>query len=55
MTVSKGSKTYSIRECTQDWSVFNEDTAVSICYKVDKKLCKTEEELKKYIEENDMF
>ena len=55
MNISKGEKTYIIRECKNHWSVSDETTAVSVCFKVEKELCKTKAELIEYIKSNDMF
>lgn len=55
MIVKKGDKIYIVKECKNYWSVSEETTAVSVCFKVDKELCKTEAELTQYIEKNNMF
>ena len=55
MVIKKGSEIYTVRECKNYWSVSKEATAVSVCFKVSKDLCKNEAELKKYIEKEEIF
>lgn len=55
MNILKGNKNYTVKECKSYWSVSEETTGVSVCFKVDKELCKTEAEMKEYINNNDLF
>ncbi len=55
-TVSKNGKTYKIKECSKYWSVSTEEGELSVQYKVDKKLCDTEQSLRDYIlSHNEIF
>lgn len=55
MTIAKGEKSYTVRECKNHWNVTTNAGGLSVNYEVDKALCKTEEELAEYIKNNDMF
>ncbi len=54
-TIFKDEEGRLLCECKDYWSVCISGNALSVQYKVDKELCKTEEELAEYIKHNVMF
>lgn len=55
MKVTKNGKTYIIKECKNHWSVSEESAAFSLCFNVDKEICKTEADIIEYVNNNDLF
>ncbi len=55
MKIIKGDKEYTITERKGYWSVALSSGALSVDYQVSKELCKTEAELREYIQKEKMF
>lgn len=55
MIVTKNGKTYSITEHRDKWKVKISSEKLSVAYDVSKKLCPTEEILREYIMNDDIF
>lgn len=54
-TVQKNDKTYTVKECKNHWNISTEIGKLSVSYQVPKDMCATFEELKQYIESENMF
>lgn len=54
-TVQKNDKTYTVKECKNHWNVSTAIGKLSVSYQVPKDICATIEELKQYIESENMF
>lgn len=55
MVIQKDGNMYSITELNSKWIVKAEEGKVSIACEISKDICSTIDELKKYIQENDLF
>lgn len=55
MRIEKNEKTYEVTECQKHWSVRLQSGALSATFQVSKDICKTEAELRDYIEKENMF
>lgn len=55
MTIQKGDRRFTVRECKKSWSVLREIGGVSVTYNVSKELCKSEAELLEYVKNSDIF
>ncbi len=55
MKVEKGEHIYTITETANAWNVKTDISKLSVSYNVSKKICKTIDDVKKYIAENDIF
>ena len=54
-TVKKNEKTYIIRECKNHWNVSADSGRLAVSYRVFKDVCPTFEDLKAYIENENIF
>lgn len=54
-TVRKNDKIYIVKECKNHWSISTTIEQLSISYQVPKDMCATFEELKQYIENENLF
>ena len=55
MIIEKNGKCYEIVEKSNCWAVTTKTGALSVTVEVDKKICKTESELKNYIYKEEIF
>lgn len=55
MLVTKNNKVYTVKETETKWVVSTENGKISIAYDIPKDVCKTTEDLKKYVTDNDLF
>lgn len=55
MIVEKNGKQYEVTEWKNHWSVMWKNGAVTARFQIPKNLCKTEEEIKAYIQIETMF
>ena len=55
MTVTKGERTYTVRENTASWLVTLPGEKLTVEYSVSKNLCADFESLKKYIQDEKLF
>ena len=55
MNIEKGENIYTIAETANAWSVKNDISKVNVSYSIPKELCKTIDDVKTYIAENDIF
>lgn len=55
MTIKKGGKEYTVKDCNGYWSVTLAAGALSVEYKVSKEICKTENELREYVKAEELF
>lgn len=55
MIIKKESNIYSVAEAKDKWVVKLEGGKVSIAYEIPKGICYTIDELKMYIQEDDLF
>lgn len=55
MKIEKDEHIYTITETPNTWSIKTDFSKLDISYSVPKEICKTTEDIKKYIAENDIF
>lgn len=55
MVINKGEKEYKVREKQECWVVLHNIGELSVEYKIPKNICKNEEELREYIEKEELF
>lgn len=55
MVIEKQDKSYTVNECKNHWTLKHTVNGLSVSYKIDKDLCKTEDELCEYVLSNEMF
>lgn len=55
MIVEKNGKLYELNERKNHWSVILKSGALSVDFQVSKDICTTVEELKEYIQKDNMF
>lgn len=55
MKIKKSNKEYTIKERKSFWSIALSSESLSVDYQVSKELCKTEAELREYIQKEKMF
>lgn len=55
MTIEKNGKVFTVRENKNSWTVVRAEGRVSVSCNVPKEICRTFDELKAYIAENDLF
>jgi len=55
MIVEKSGKQYEVAERRRHWSVVLKSGSLTVDFQVSKDICATIEELKKYIQKEDMF
>lgn len=55
MNISKGEKQFTIKECKNHWSVERKIGKLTVDIQVPKDICKTSDELKEYIEQEETF
>jgi len=55
MTITKNEKEYTIAEYTDYWRVTRSSGGLTVEYKVNKDICKTEKDLREYIESENIF
>ena len=53
--IKKGDKNYEVTENKSQWTVHLSYGNLKVAYKISKKDCPTIEELKEFIEQNDVF
>ena len=53
--IEKNGKIYEIKECAGCWTVILKEGILSVEIKVPKEICETEEDLKLYIEKENIF
>lgn len=44
-----------IEECTNYWKVIKKSGVLSVCYKIDKEICTSKDEVIEYIKNNKLF
>ena len=55
MIIEKNSKSYTITELSDKWTVKAENGKLSVAFDISKKICTTADELQDYVLQNDMF
>ncbi len=55
MIILKNDYKYIVKESTSKWIVEKKSDKLSVVFDISKEICKTEDELKKYILSNDLF
>ena len=55
MFIEKNGKIYEVSERSKHWSVVWKSGALSADFQVSKDICKTESDVKSYIEKEEMF
>ena len=55
MTITKHGKEYTIAECAGYWRITRSSGGLTVEYKVNKDICKTEKDLREYIESENIF
>ncbi len=55
MTITKGEKTFSVKENKKSWTVSRNVSGVALSVNVPKELCRDFESLAQYVRENDLF
>lgn len=55
MMIEIKGKNYEVIENEKKWKIQKEDGKVKLVYEVSKKDCKTQEELKRFITDNNLF
>lgn len=54
-TVTKGEKVYTVKECVKHWTVSATNGKLKVDYQIDKEICKTREDVEKYIASESAF
>ena len=55
ITITKNNKAYVVTELKHDWKLSVASLPVTIDYKIPKEACKTIEDLKRYVLNNELF
>ncbi len=55
MTITKGEKTFSVKENKKSWTVSRNVSGVALSINVPKELCQNFESLVQYVQANDLF
>lgn len=55
MYITKNGKEYSVTEYRDKWTVKSDSDKLSVAFDVSKNICKTSEELRKYVLKSDLF
>ena len=55
MIIEKKGKVYIVKESASKWAVKTENGKLHVTYEVPKTLCPSEEDLRKYIEQDDII
>ena len=55
MNIEKGENIYTVAETVNGWSIKTDISKVGVSYSIPKEICKTIDDVKKYIAENDIF
>lgn len=55
MKITKGEKFYFVNELSGKWFLKRKEGEMTVKFEVPKEICATEEELRRYVLENDMF
>lgn len=55
MLITKNNKVYNVKETSTKWVVSTESGKISIAYDIPKDICKTAEDLQRYVANNDLF
>lgn len=55
MSIGKGENIYTIKETANGWSIKTDISKLDVYYSIPKEICKTIEDVKKYIAENNML
>lgn len=55
MTITKGEKTFSVKENKKSWTVSRNVSGVALSVNVPKELCPNFESLTQYVQSNDLF
>ena len=55
MNIKKGENIYTITETANGWNIKTDFSKVGVSYNIPKEICKTIDDVKKYIAENDIF
>lgn len=53
MQIEKNGKIYTVEQFPQKWTVTNRSGKLLVAFDVSKELCRTEEQLRKYVLDND--
>lgn len=55
MNIIKNENVYTITETANNWNIKTDISKVGVSYSIPKEICKTIDDIKKYISENDIF
>lgn len=55
MIIEKNSKTYTVTELSNKWTVKAENGKLTVAFDVSKKICTTDNELREYVLQSDIF
>ena len=55
MKIEKGEHIYTITETANTWNIKTDISKLGVSYTVPKEICKTIDDVKKYIAENNIF
>ena len=53
MIIEKKGKTYTVTESNSKWTVKEENGKLTVAFEIPKDLCKTESDLRKFVDNND--
>ena len=55
MIIEKCGRIYTVTELRDKWTLKAENGKLSVAYDVSKEICSTTEELREYMQQNDLF
>ena len=55
MKIQKGNRIFVISEAAKKWTIKEIGGIISVEFNVDKELCQTEDDLREYVMNNDLF
>lgn len=55
MIITKDDKTYAVKESAAKWTISTESGKLAVSYDVSKEICKTADELREYVLNNELF
>lgn len=55
MEILKDNRVYTVKESENKWTVKQENGKLSVSYEVSKELCETEQKLREYVQNSDLF